>query len=229
MEQEKYIEMIVDSYDGNLDAEGERLLAEAMAADPSLRETYRLYGEALACEIPVEEADTVELRRRITKAVSFRRRLPLRRMATALSAAAVAAALILTVTLSPEHDSVRVADATETTDTEIYSDSCNVSSFLARNVPDDSSADELAAVETVTPPSTDVSACGRDIIEITEPAELREEFVLATPMLMIEVEYDPAEMLCGLFEMPAIDAGHTRLATSSGFADKLSDIIRMLR
>ena len=35
MDQEKYIEMIVDSYDGNLDAEGERSLREAMDADPS--------------------------------------------------------------------------------------------------------------------------------------------------------------------------------------------------
>ena len=89
--------MIVDSYDGNLDAEGERSLREAMDADPSLREMYRLYGESLSLEVPAEVVDTKHLRKKIVDGIAFRRRAPLRRIVATVSAAAVIAAVVLTV------------------------------------------------------------------------------------------------------------------------------------
>ncbi len=230
---DEYIEMIVDSYDGNLDAEGECLLGEAMVADPSLREMYRLYGEALRCRVPVEKADTVELRKRIASGMAFRRRAPLRRMVATLSAAAVIVAIVLTVTLSPRGDGMRMAMVQETVDTDTSVDSCVVTfdldAAMACDVREESRTEDVTVVDqAVAPPSGHASSRVRVATDMVEDGiGLREEFMLAVPMLMIEVEHDPADMLCGLSEIPAIDAGHTVISPSVGFAGKLYGIIRM--
>jgi len=232
---DEYIEMIVDSYDGNLDAEGERLLGEAMAADPSLREMYRLYGEALRCRVPVEKVDAAKLRRRIANGMAFRRRAPLRRMVATLSAAVVIAAIVLTVTLSPRGDGMRMAMVQETVDTDTPVDSCPVfydlDCTMACDVQEESHTEVIAVADrTVASPAGHASS---SVGTVTGTAQdgigLREEFMLAVPMRMIEVEHDPADMLCGLSEIPAIDAGYTLISPSGGFAGKLSDMIRMLR
>ena len=54
-------------------------------------------------------------------------------------------------------------------------------------------------------------------VEVTaESVGLREEFILATPMHMIEVEYDPAEMLYGISEVPVINAWHNQIIHTGG-------------
>ena len=91
-------------------------------------------------------------------------------------------------------------------------------------------ARDYQADETVIPPVKLKPTHIRSIVEVTaESVGLREEFILATPIHMIEVEYDPAEMLCGISEVPVINAGHTRLSTSGGFTDKISQIVRILK
>lgn len=234
MDQEKYIEMIVDSYDGNLDAEGERSLREAMDADPSLREMYRLYGESLSLEVPAEVVDTKHLRKKIVDGIAFRRRAPLCRIVATVSAAAVIAAVVLTVTLSPRHYHMQIAKITETVDMSMSADTCSayydINDVMAHNVLEETTVSNIAADETVIPPVKLKPTHIRSIVEVTaESVGLREEFILATPMHMIEVEYDPAEMLCGISEVPVINAGHTRLSTSGGFTDKISQIVRILK
>lgn len=233
MDQEKYIELIVDSYDGSLSAEDERILREALEADPSLREMYRLYGESLSYKVPIEEVDTASLRDRIVAGIAFRRRAPLRRIVTTLSAAAVIAAAVLTLTLSPRRTDVQIAMIPEVSD--MSSDSAvyyDTDETMAHNVREEISAEEPSAIAEPLARSVERTVIfigGIAGMASDEDEELREEFFLATPLHMIEVEHDPASMLCGLSEVPAINAGHTRLSTSSGFAEKLSDIIRILR
>lgn len=234
MEQEKYIELIVDSYDGNLSAEDGRILREALEADPSLREMYRLYGESLSYRVPPEEVDTAGLRERIVAAIAFRRRAPLRRIVTALSAAAVIAAVALTLTLPQRGADMRVAMMPEVADTpsghavrhdEDMTTACGVHDRMpAEELPD--------TAEPVTQPAGgDGIIVGGMAGKVSgESVELREEFFLATPLHMIEVEHDPASMLCGLSVVPEINAGYTILSTtSSGFADRLSDLIRIFK
>ena len=97
----------------------------------------------------------------------------------------------------------------------------DINDVMAHNVLEETTVSNIAADETVIPPVKLKPTHIRSIVEVTaESVGPREEFILATPMHMIEVEYDPAEMLCGISEVPVINAGHTRLSTSGGFTDK---------
>ena len=232
MDDEKYMEMVVDHYDGNLDEEGERLLAEATSADPSKERMYRLYGESLSFNIAAENTDTEKLRRRIVAGTLPPRSLSLGR-AAAVAAAVIAAAVVLTVTMWPRHDRVYVAMVDSLSDISPYMHhvSDDIAAVVASDTADESRLPEATAAEqTVTAAYKAAGHSHGAVAEaVSGTAQLREVFMLARPLQMIDVEYDPADMLCGMAEMPGIDAGYVRPATGGGFVDKLSYVIRMLK
>ena len=106
MDREKYIEMIVDSYDGNLDAEGERSLREAMDADPLREMLPFIRGIAFRRRFLQRwSIRNIYVRKSSTGSLSVAR-APLRIIVATVSAAAVIAARRIdadTIAAAPHH------------------------------------------------------------------------------------------------------------------------------
>ncbi len=230
------IGMIVDHYDGTLSPDGERLLARLIAGDASVRAMYDDYGASLGLSVPPPEVDDAEaLRRGVVMAVAASRaRARRRRVLSVVSVAAVVATLF--AVLSGGDDSVQSAPV--------------VAANIVNTPSEESSSDAARSVEHI---EADKEVSGEPVLRTRHVREVvahkpqkaspseregevaamlvegREEFFLATPLEMITLEHDPADMLGSISSLPGIYAGYSRYAPGKGFQVRLTEIVQNIK
>lgn len=216
MKEAEYMEAIVDYFDGCLDEETRRRLFDAMEKDDSLRRMFTTYEQGLGVKISAESVDTEALKRRIEALTSGGEKRRARTWRLWLGGgAAVAAVVIVAMILSlsgagnvsvssynNEEMQALLLTHAETSE-EAFDDVLPSDDIVSEEtaVVENSGIDDLSAVETAPNVVTAVKSIKKQIGMIGR----REVFMLAVPNDMIEFSHNPADMLCGVIELPGLD------------------------